>query len=137
MTIRTARRRFAGIVLALQVLVAFGAAHGLVLCVGPAGHVAVEDYEAALRCHASAAALEANPVVGASVLGVTSECADTPLLQAAPERSASPLRISTASVAASSVVEPPRRDVLPGRSVWEHRSLQTSAHILRSVVLLI
>lgn len=137
MATRPLRNRLAGIALLLQVLVAFGASRGLVLCVGPAGHVAVEDYEAASRCRESEVGVGTNAFTGFSVLGAPPACVDTPLLGSAAERSTSPVRFLAAAVATASVAELPRAEAFAGRADWLHERPPTRSRILRSVILLI
>ncbi len=52
MTRQPIRNRIAALALVLQVFAVFGTTRGIVLCVGPAAHVA-EDTQAAARCKAS------------------------------------------------------------------------------------
>ena len=134
---RPLRSRLAGLALLLQVLVAFGATRGLVLCVGPAGHVAVEDYDAASRCRESYSGLATDAATGLSVLGAHPACVDTPILGVAGERSTSLLRFATVTLAISPTAELPLLDAFAQHVDWTQELPLTIARILRSVVLLI
>jgi len=137
MTPRPLRNRLAGLALLLQVLVAFGATRGLVLCVGPWGHVAVEDYEASSQCRESDSGLGTDAFTGSLVLGTPPACVDTPLLGAALEPSTSPLRFAAIALAMAPVADPSPLDLFADRAGWTHDLRPKSARILRSVVLLI
>ena len=137
MTLRPLRNRLAGLALLLQVLAAFGATHGLVLCVGAAGHVAVEDYEAASHCRESGGGLDTNDFTGTSVLGASPACVDTPLLAAGIERSNSPLRFAAVAMALAPIAELPSFDAFADHAGWTRESRSNSTRILKSIVLLI
>ena len=130
------RSGLVGLALLLQVVAATGAAQYFVVCVGPAGHVAVEDYEAASRCRASESGLGAEVFAGFSIVGARSVCVDTALFGASPEGSTSLLR-APALVVATAVVALPDVEVAPRRAVWSQDPPGMSTRVLRSVVLLI
>ena len=137
MTARLLRSRLAAIVFALQALAAFGAARGLVVCVGTAGHVAVEDPDAAARCRASAIGLDSGKSKVASAFHTPPACVDTPLLGAASERSTPSARNFDTVLATTSVVALPRMDRVVGRVAWTREPPPSHARHLRSVILLI
>jgi len=136
MTTRPFRSLLAASALVLQVLMGLGATRGVVLCVGSAGHVAFEGYEAASRCREADNGLAADAFTGSSEAGAPPACVDTPLLEAGSERSTSPLRFAPAVVAEAPAALLPRRVELVGRAAWM-LGAPRDARILRSVILLI
>jgi hypothetical protein len=134
------RIRFLTIVVTLGVLLqafaAMGAPYALVLCVGSAGHVAIEDESSASRCRTEQGGL----ATAGSEPGVTGSCVDTPLggaLAGSPASTvplphpaqmlAAPAYLSALDAQGALAVRPDRRPaVAPGLG-----------RILRATVLLI
>lgn len=135
MTRSPTRNRLAALALVLQVLAVFGTMRGLVVCVGAAGHRAIEDREAAARCRADEADLLVDSAGGAPEVRVPAPCVDTPLMTAASDRGASPLRFAPDAIAISAVAVLPRPEVLERRvRPWAEPPV-ARARLLRSVVL--
>ena len=137
MSTHSLHSRFVGLALLLQVVVAFGPMRGLVLCVGPAGHVAVEDDEAALRCRDLATEIGPVGSIATPMVRAPATCVDTLLLGAAPHQSTSPLRFAVAALATVPVAELPRPRVFARGGASMREPPPASARILRSVILLI
>ena len=131
------RNRLAGIALLLQVLATFGAARGLVLCVGPEGHVAVEDPQAALRCQESENGLGTHDFSGTSRFSAPATCVDSPILGVYPEKCTPTVPAAATAVAMGPVAEIPRLKVLASRIGPMREPAPPSVHVLRKVVLLI
>lgn len=103
------------------------------MCVGLAGHVAVEDYAGAVRCREAGSEL-ATRIFGGSSISVSAACIDTPLV-GATDRVAG--RSATAPIHAA-----PSADVPGAQRFWVSEisrigPVLSRAHIQRSVVLLI
>lgn len=131
------RNRVAALALVLQVLAVFGTARGLVLCVGPAGHVAVEDAQAAVRCRASQGEIPDTPTNGRPTVAASPACSDTPVFEAAPNRTVSAPRFEGLAVAATlAALFPQPAATAPVARRWSQpRPLETRR--LRTIVLLI
>jgi len=137
MTRHLIRNRFAALALALQVVAVFGTARGLVLCVGPAGHLAVEDTEAAARCRALQAEHATESLGGGPAAGAPAACFDTPVFAAAADRGTSPVRFALPALAVAPHISLPRPTLLTWRVHPSAEPRPGPARMLRSVVLLI
>jgi len=136
MTRHLNRNRFAALALVLQVVAVFGTAPGVVLCVGPAGHLAVENTEAAARCRALQAELALESLGGVPAVGAPATCVDTPVFTAA-DRGASLVRFVLPALAAALHTALPRPTVTTWRAHPSAEPRAARARMLRSVVLLI
>ena len=137
MTTRRPRSQLTILALLLQVLAIFGGAKGVVLCVGQAGHVAIEDYKAAQRCRESSAGLASDVVSGSSTVAAPPACVDTPAFVAALEQATSPARGHDVAVAVPLATTLPLAPLAAIRVARTTAPPPPSARILRSVVLLI
>lgn len=138
MTTRHPRRLLTVLALLLQVLAILGGAKGVVVCVGQAGHVAVEDYKAAQICRESSAgfAADADVASGSAAVAAPADCVDTPLWVATFERATSPARGHDVAIAPSPASALPLAPLL-AIAVARATAPPPSTHVLRSVVLLI
>ena len=124
-------------VLLFQALAIFGTARGLVYCVGPAGHLAIEDNDAARRCRESSAGLGADLSGGTPVVNGHPVCVDTPLSAQVLNRAVSLAMTHDFVVAALSVAGFESARPLVVRLTRTPALPSPNARSLRSVVLLI
>ena len=86
MTTRTLLSYLIALALLPQFLAISAGAHGLVVCVGQGGHVAIEDHEAARRCRDSSAGIGVDSSSGSLIVnGPAAVCVDTPLVGSADQ----------------------------------------------------
>jgi hypothetical protein len=138
MTHPVIRNHLTALAVLLQVFAAFGTTRGLVLCVGPEGHVAVEDAEASSHCRAAQSAFgSAEQARERLEVAVPPKCTDTPVFAAAPDRWVPPFRFATPVLAVAPIVSVSRPALaISHERIWAQPPRER-ARILRSIVLLI
>lgn len=137
MALRPFRNRLAGPALLLQLFGTFIGSLGLVLCVETAGHVALEDHAATIRCCKPFRSSATATVEGGSGLCSSAGCVDTPLGGFALKQATSGLSLSDVTMALAPVIGCPPFDVSTVHTHWNREQPPDNDRTLRSVVLLI